>query len=274
MKKVTASGKTVEAAISSGLAELGTTIDRVKVNVLEQPSRGLFGLFGARPARVELELIEEPEADEAAGPAASGLPAEEAVDEADVLKDAVGSEESEDIEEAAYFDFDDEEDAEPEDRDSRAERGDIEKAAEAAERFLREVAEAMGISVEISRTMTRDGLKLSMSGGGDMGLIIGRRGQTLDALQYLANVVAGRRSRERVRILLDAEDFRERRRKTLEELSERLARRVVRTGKEIVLEPMTPQERKVIHTALQNHPRVKTYSKGEEPNRRVVITLK
>ena len=77
-----------------------------------------------------------------------------------------------------------------------------------------------------------------------------------------------------MRILLDAEDFRERRRKTLEELSERLARRVVRTGKEIVLEPMTPQERKVIHSALQHHPKVKTFSKGDEPNRRVVITLK
>jgi spoIIIJ-associated protein len=155
-----------------------------------------------------------------------------------------------------------------------AEADDIDKAAEAAERFLREVAEAMGVSIEIRRSVTRDGVLLSMSGGGDMGLIIGRRGQTLDALQYLANVVAGRRSRGHVRILLDAENFRERRRKTLEELSERLARRVVRTGKEIVLEPMTPQERKVIHTALQNHPKVKTFSKGEEPNRRVVITPK
>jgi spoIIIJ-associated protein len=269
MKKVTASGKTIEAAVNSGLAQLGTTIDRVKVNVLEQPSRGLFGLFGARPARVELELIEEPEA---AAPDAvpAGPPAAEAAEEADVLTDAVGSDD--DVEEATFFD--DGEESEPDVEEARAEQGDIDKAAEAAERFLREVAGSMGVEIEISRSVTRDGLKLAMSGEGDMGLLIGRRGSTLDALQYLANVVASRRSRAHVRIILDAEDFRERRRKTLEDLSERLARRVVRTGKEVVLEPMTPQERKVIHTALQNHPRVKTFSKGEEPNRRVVITLK
>lgn len=268
MKKVTASGKTIEAAVNSGLAELGTTIDRVKVNVLQHPTRGLFGLFGARPARVELVLIEEPEAETFAAPEAEP-PAEEAADEdAVVSTDADGSGDGE-----PYF-FDDGEDSETEEGDVRSEPGNIDEAAEAAERFLREVAEAMGVTVEIRRNMTRDGLLLSMSGGDDMGLIIGRRGQTLDALQYLANIVASRRTRGRVRILLDAENFRERRRKTLEELSERLARRVVKTGKEVVLEPMTPQERKVIHMALQHHPKVKTFSKGEEPNRCVVITLK
>lgn len=266
MKKVTASGKTIEAAVNSGLEQLGTTIDRVKVNVLEQPSRGLFGLFGARPARVELTLIEEPAAAESADRPAEPR-AEDSADDLDVLTDAGGSE----SEDEAYFE---EDDSEPQDPDSRADAGDIEKAAEAAERFLHEVAGAMGVKIEISRSVSRDGLKLAMSGGGDMGLLIGRRGQTLDALQYLTNIVASRRSRERVRIVLDAEDFRERRRKTLEELSERLARRVVRTGKEIVLEPMPPQERKVIHTALQHHPKVKTFSRGDEPNRRVVITLK
>ncbi|AGA59779.1 putative RNA-binding protein [Thermobacillus composti KWC4] len=267
MKKVTASGKTIEAAVNSGLEQLGTTIDRVKVNVLEQPSRGLFGLFGARPAKVELTLIEEPAAAVPAPAAAEPQAAETAAVE-DVMTDAGGSED----EDVAFFE--EEEDSEPQDPESRPGEGGAGEAAEAAERFLREVAGAMGITIDISRSESRDGLKLAMSGGEDMGLLIGRRGQTLDALQYLANIVASRSSRERVRIVLDAENFRERRRKTLEELSERLAQRVVRTGKEIVLEPMTPQERKVIHTALQHHPKVKTFSKGDEPNRRVVITLK
>lgn len=267
MKKVTASGKTIEAAVNSGLEQLGTTIDRVKVNVLEQPSRGLFGLFGARPAKVELTLIEEPAAAVPAPAAAEPQAAETAAVE-DIITDAGGSED----EDVAFFE--EEEDSEPQDPESRPEEGGTEEAAEAAERFLREVTGAMGITIEISRSESRDGLMLAMSGGEDMGLLIGRRGQTLDALQYLANIVASRRSREHVRIVLDAENFRERRRKTLEELSERLAQRVVRTGKEIVLEPMTPQERKVIHTALQYHPKVKTFSKGDEPNRRVVITLK
>src|SRR5690606_3518046 len=102
----------------------------------------------------------------------------------------------------------------------------------------------------------------------------GRRGQTLDALQYLINVAANRHSRKYVRIVVDAEQFRSRRKQTLENLANRLASRVSRGQKEIVLEPMTPQERKIIHSCLQDHPRVKTYSKGEEPNRRVVIALK
>jgi spoIIIJ-associated protein len=104
--------------------------------------------------------------------------------------------------------------------------------------------------------------------------LIGRRGQTLDALQYLTNIVANRFSTSHVRIVLDAEQFRERRRQTLEQLSERLASRVIRSKKEVVLEPMSPQERKVIHSHLQDHPSVKTYSKGEEPNRRVVIVMR
>jgi spoIIIJ-associated protein len=90
----------------------------------------------------------------------------------------------------------------------------------------------------------------------------------------LVNIVANRYASSHLRIVLDAEDFRERRRKTLEDLSDRLAGRVIRTRKEVVLEPMAPHERKVIHSQLQHHPKVKTFSRGDEPNRRVVITLR
>jgi len=93
-------------------------------------------------------------------------------------------------------------------------------------------------------------------------------------LQFLVNIVANRHSDKHVRIVLDAEQFRERRKKTLEELSIRLANRVVKTKKDVVLEPMSPADRKIIHSRLQDHPAVRTYSKGEEPNRRVVISLK
>lgn len=206
MKKILASGKTIDDAVQSGLTQLNVTKDRVKVLVMEQPSKGLFGLIGVKAAKVELELIPDPTIE--------------------------------------------------------------------AEQFLRDVAEAMGLTIAIERKQTREATYLSVSGGGDIGMLIGRRGQTLDALQYLVNIVANRYSDSHLRIVLDAEDFRERRRKTLEELSERLAGRVVRTKKEVVLEPMSSHERKVIHSQLQNHPRVKTYSKGDEPNRRVVIALK
>src|SRR5690606_21830500 len=165
----------------------------VRVTVLEQPAKGLFGLIGAQEAKVELELIPD--------------------------------------------------------------------AAEEAERFLREVAEAMRISVGITR-QEADGVICFNVTGADLGIVIGRRGQTLDALQYLVNLVASRRCGRHLPIILDAEQFRERRRQTLESLSDRMANRVARTRREIVLEPMSSQERKIIHLRLQNHPLVRTYSQG------------
>ncbi|MFS0725120.1 RNA-binding cell elongation regulator Jag/EloR [Paenibacillus sp. 1P07SE] len=206
MKKLVASGKTVEDAVHKGLSQLQLTEDRVRITVLEQPSKGLFGLIGARDARVELDVIPDP--------------------------------------------------------------------AEEAEAFLREVARTMGITVAVEHHQSREGLVLALSGGEELGMMIGRRGQTLDALQYLANIVANRYTDSHFRLVLDAENFRERRRKTLEALSDRLAGRVIRTRKEVVLEPMSAHERKVIHSRLQHHERVKTYSKGDEPHRRVVIAPK
>ncbi|REE56372.1 spoIIIJ-associated protein [Paenibacillus taihuensis] len=225
MKKIVASGKTIEDAVQNGLTELQVSADRVNVTVLEKPSKGLFGLIGARAAKVELVLVPEQEKEKATVSAAAAT-----VKPKDPLLEA--------------------------------------------ERFITEVARSMGLDITIVRNDSKEELTLAISGGGDLGMLIGRRGQTLDALQYLVNIVANRYSNSHLRIVLDAEDFRERRRKTLEDLSERLAGHVVRTRKEVVLEPMSPHERKIIHSQLQNHAKVKTFSKGDEPNRRVVITLK
>jgi spoIIIJ-associated protein len=205
MNKVLASGKSVEEAVRNGLSQLGVGEDRVKVTVLEQPVKRLFGLMGAKEARVELELLP------------------------DAMEEAIA--------------------------------------------FLREVSAAMGLSVTVDREEEEEAIRLNVKGS-DLGLLIGRRGQTLDSLQYLVNIVANRHSDRHLRIVLDAEQFRERRRQTLETLSERMASRVLKTRKEIVLEPMTAQERKIIHARLQNNPQVKTYSQGDEPNRRIVIALK
>lgn len=159
-------------------------------------------------------------------------------------------------------------------KDAKVELELIPDPKEEAERFIIDVAKAMGLDVQLAWSETKDGFQLSISCSGDLGMLIGRRGQTLDALQYLVTIVANRYSDSHIRIVLDAENFRERRRKTLEELSERLAGRVIRTRKEIVLEPMMPHERKVIHSQLQSNPKVRTFSQGDEPNRRVVIALK
>lgn len=205
MKKLLASGKTIEDAVRSGLAQLGVTEDRVNVKVLEQPSKGLFGLIGAKEAKVELELLP------------------------DGVEEAIA--------------------------------------------FLCEVSAAMDLTVSVERVDENDAVRINITGS-DLGILIGRRGQTLDSLQYLTNIVANRHSDRHLRIVLDAEQFRERRRQTLEALSERMAMKVVRTRKEVVLEPMTSQERKIIHARLQSNPNVKTYSQGDEPNRRIVIALK
>lgn len=205
MKKLQVSGKSVEEAVRNGLSELGVGEDRVKVTVLEQPSKGLFGLIGAKEARVELELLP------------------------DGIEEAIS--------------------------------------------FLGEVAAAMGLNVTVDREEEAEAVRLNVQGS-ELGLLIGRRGQTLDSLQYLVNIVANRHSDRHLRIILDAEQFRERRRLTLEALADRMAMKAVKTGREVVLEPMTSHERKIIHTRLQGRTDVNTYSQGNEPNRRIVIALK
>jgi spoIIIJ-associated protein len=204
-KTLIVTGKTVEEAVRQGLTQWNVPESRVKVDVLEQPAKGLFGLFGVKEAKVRLELIPD--------------------------------------------------------------------AVEEATQFLQDIFATMHVKATIERKDDKDGILLNIKGG-ELGILIGRRGQTLDALQYLVNIVANRFSDKHIRIILDAEEFRERRRKTLEELSSRLATRVVRTKKDVVLEPMSPADRKIIHSQLQDHPTVRTYSKGDEPNRRVVISLR
>jgi len=234
LKKVVAVGKTVDDAIRNGLVQLGATVDQVRVRILEQPSKGLFGLIGSRDAKVELELIV---ADVAAAEAEDK--AKQGADQAPLTQSPVQPVDS----------------------------------LDETFRFLNDVFEAMHIRVEMTKNQDSDHITINLSGD-EIGILIGRRGQTLDALQYLTNIVHNRHSKSHTKIILDAENFRDRRRQTLEELSERLARKVVKTRKEVVLEPMSPLERKIIHSALQDHRYVKTYSKGEDPNRRVVIALK
>lgn len=225
MLKRVFSGKTVNDAKNKGLIELGVSEDAVSITVLEQPSKGLFGLFGVREAKVEITLLE------------------------------------------AAADSSPERGAAP---DSPSEEEFIEQT----KHYLKSILHDMGVDANIERSPDEYGTPVLEITGNDLGLVIGRRGQTLDALQTLANVFANRLSDAHIRLILDAEGFRERRRKTLQDLSLRLANQVVRTRKDVVLEPMPSNERRIIHYQLQNHPKVRTFSKGAEPNRRIVITLK
>ena len=142
-----------------------------------------------------------------------------------------------------------------------------------AKEFLREMFVAMGIIVNIETELKEKQLLINLSGS-DMGILIGKRGQTLDSIQYLVNLVVNKGDAPYISITLDTENYRQRRKETLESLAYNLAKKVKQTGKKVVLEPMNPYERRIIHSSLQNNKYVTTYSEGEEPYRNVVIALK
>jgi len=146
---------------------------------------------------------------------------------------------------------------------------------ESARNFLQQVIEAMKLDVKFDIEEDEDTIKFNLYGK-NVGLLIGHRGETLDSLQYLVNIVASKyREYDRYRrIILDAENYRKRREETLIRLAKKLAKQVMETKESVELEPMSPNERRIIHMALQDHPYVETYSEGEEPNRRVIIALK
>lgn len=146
-------------------------------------------------------------------------------------------------------------------------------SAAKAKEFLDRIIPLMGVTAEISAKEDEDALHVNMEGE-KMGLLIGRRGETLDALQYLTSIVVNKGRDEYLRVTLDTENYREKRKDVLEKLANKIADKVVRNGRNMTLEPMNPFERRVIHSALQNHEYVTTSSIGEEPERRVVVSLK
>lgn len=144
-----------------------------------------------------------------------------------------------------------------------------------AKDFLREVFDAMNMVVAIDIKYDEDNKNLNVELSGDeMGVLIGKRGQTLDSLQYLLSLVVNKESEEYIRVKVDTEDYRKRRKETLENLAKNIAYKVKRTKRPVSLEPMNPYERRIIHSALQNDKYVTTHSEGDEPFRRVVVTLK
>lgn len=249
MNMVEKTGKTVEDAVQAALAELGVSRDQVDVEVLESSKSSILGLFGGRDAKVRVTVREEAPAEPETEPAVSEGPAEAE----DITSEADG-----------------------ESRDPAAEKeAERQETAAAAKAFLENVFAAMGMELLIEKFISRkdDEIILKIHGEG-IGVLIGKHGQTLDALQYLTNMAGNKGHRDWNRVILDAENYRERRRQTLERLAKNLADRVKRTRKKAMLEPMNPYERKIVHMSLQNDPAITTYSEGEEPYRKVVIDLK
>jgi spoIIIJ-associated protein len=203
MKSTEAKGKTVDEAIFNGLNELGLSIDEVKIQILEEGSKGIFGL--GKSARV---LLTEKE----------GMQRK-------------------------------------------------------AEDFLNGLFNYMGLNTQLVTREDDENIKIDIMGK-TAGILIGRRGETLDAIQYLTSLVVNKDNEGYKKIMIDTEDYRKKREETLVKLAKRLAQKTKKSGTRTVLEPMNPYERRILHATLQSYPSVETYSEGEEPFRRVVIDIK
>ena len=276
------SAKTLDDAITEALIQLGVTSDRLEYEVIEKGSAGFLGIgmkqavieawkkeeepevtvediikeeFRAekkpedpkkkeKPARVKEEAKAEPAAEVKKETAAEPAAAKEEPEEAAPVKKEVELAKVED------------------------------QTIEAVSQFINDTLKAMNMEVKTSASIDEDGALCIDMEGEHMGILIGKRGQTLDALQYLANRVANKHQDGYVRVKLDTENYRARREETLKHLAKNIAHKVKRNRRPVALEPMNPYERRIIHSALQSDPYVTTHSEGEEPYRKVVVTLK
>lgn len=251
-------GKDVEEAVSLALIDLKCSRDEVEVTVLEEPTKGFLGI-GAKLAKVKVEKIKK-EAPAKAAPAKSEpKEAKPAPKKENKSREKKSPEKEEKTRNIALDDVD---------INSLVDAPNHEALA-----FLKDVTDKMGLELEFTAKTGEDLVYLEMNGK-DSRTVIGKRGQTLDAIQYLTSLVVNKDKEKYTKVVVDAENYRAKRQKTLEQLANRLAAKVVKTKKYVRLEPMNPYERKVIHATLQKNPNITTRSEGEEPYRRVIIELK
>ncbi len=205
MKEVTATGKTIDSAIETALSQLGVSRDDVEIEIIENPAKGVLGIFGQKDAKILVKVKESPEITMA--------------------------------------------------------------------EFVETILTKMGIEAKVAATIDGSRITLDVSGP-DMGIVIGRRGETLDALQQIAQLYVNRIYEEYYKICIDTENYRAKREEALIILAKGLAKKVLKTRKEVALEPMKAYERRIIHTTLQDYNRISTHSIGEEPNRRLVVSYR
>ena len=281
MNYITVSAKTLDDAITNAQAELGVTSDQLEYEVIEKGSAGFLGI-GMKQAVIKArKKVQEPEVEEVVVTAEPTVKEEkrekhvkhdkkekhakydkkEKREKQHVKKEKpVVKEEVKEVKEVEI---------------KEVELAKVEQITiETCEKFVLDVLNAMDMGdVKVTSEIDEEGaLSINMEGN-NMGILIGKRGQTLDSLQYLTNRVANKMQDGYVRVKLDTEDYRRRRKETLETLAKNIASKVKRTRRTVSLEPMNPYERRIIHSALQADPNVSTHSEGEEPYRRVVVTL-
>lgn len=236
------SAKTVDDAITAACQDFFVTSDKLDYEVLEEGSSGFLGI-GAKPALIKARVKEDKE----------------------IVKETVKEPIKEVLKEEKTFVKE----------TAKVSNVDASEVEEAAKKFLGEVFDAMEMEVIVDAKYddAEKALDVDMRGE-EIGILIGKRGQTLDSLQYLVSLVVNRGQADYIRVKLDTENYRQRRKETLENLAKNIAYKVKRTKRPVSLEPMNPYERRIIHSALQNDRYVTTHSEGEEPFRRVVVSLK
>ena len=276
MDYITVTAKNLDDAITEALVQLEVTSDRLDYEVIEKGSDGFLG-FGRKQAVIKARRKEEPVVEVKAEkkeekPVKVEKAAKVEKTEHAEKKEPVKTETKNEFKKEYKKDF---KKAPKKEVREETELAKVEPATiEACEKFVEDVLNAMNMEeVKVTSTVDEEGaLSITMEGK-NMGILIGKRGQTLDSLQYLTNRVANKMQDGYVRVKLDTEDYRRRRKETLENLAKNIASKVKRTRRTVALEPMNPYERRIIHSALQSDSAVSTHSEGEEPYRKVVVTL-
>ena len=310
MNMITVTAKTLDEAITKALIELGTTSDNLDYEVIEKGSSGFLGLFGKdavirakkkkedddleaflTTGKIDTEPKEPPKAESKDQPKKNSQKGQKNQQKAQ--KEAAASEAREETKQSQKKGQKQKQQAKQESKPEReqgepsrealeeseekkaARKIDVEACHNAAKEFLGQVFAAMDMEVTVSSVFDDKEREMTVDlSGADMGILIGKRGQTLDSLQYLTSLVVNKQCDGYVRVKLDTENYRERRKETLETLAKNIAYKVKRTRRSVSLEPMNPYERRIIHAALQNDRYVVTRSEGEDPYRHVVISLK
>ncbi|MFR4806090.1 MAG: RNA-binding cell elongation regulator Jag/EloR [Blautia sp.] len=267
------SAKTVDDAITEALIQLGVTSDRLEYEVIEKGSAGFLGI-GMKQAVIEARRKPEPKEEKVEEPVVEEpVKAEPKKVEAVQPQKAAAEKKADEPQKAAFEKAVEKEAKEEVKKETKLVEVQP-QTIKAVEDFLKNTMKAMDMEVELKTEIDQDGALCVDMSGEHMGILIGKRGQTLDSLQYLANRVANKHQEGYVRVKLDTENYRARREETLRHLAKNIAHKVKRNRRPVALEPMNPYERRIIHSALQSDPYVMTHSEGEEPFRKVVITLK
>lgn len=264
MKEISISSKTYDEALNKAIIELETTSDNIDINVVQEGSEGFLGIFGSKPWIIKFKVKEDIESE-------NKVVFNDILEEKEEIEDLTENNQKDFIEEKVI-----EKEVKKEEKALIKEDIDVNQLISVSDKFIKDIFKAIKLDIETEYDYNNEdnSLNIKLVSNQDMGVIIGKRGQTLDSLQYLISLVVNKNIEHYIRIKLDTENYRERRKEKLESFAKNISLKVKKTRKPVVLEPMNPYERRIIHSVLQNDPAVTTKSEGEDPFRHIVVVPK